>query len=192
MNFGASSNSARRRTKNGEAEWSSYRNLKMAIFSRRRLHMMFATLASLMTDAQSKDLLKRLENTDTSSALAAEIELGLLWAISEVADIDLQPKLESKRRPEAFSKSLFRSGSTFIEITAVSDDSFSDRDKMERAANIIAQYADGIRKTAGRHLYFNFLEQSGHKNGKFFRKRSIKSDFFLTIDLKKNSKRLDR
>jgi hypothetical protein len=136
-----------------------------------------------ITLEQANDLVSRLESDDTTAALAAEIELGLLWGLSQVTDVDLHPKLASKRRPEAFCPSLFPSGPAYIEITAVSDDSFSDRDKMERAANIICQFANSCRSGSGSHLYFRFAESSGYAAGRYDRKRHITSGFRLTSEL---------
>src|ERR1700730_10741923 len=111
----------------------------MPVFSRRRLQAMLDTIGPMMTVGQANDLLNRLETDDTTPALAAEIELGLLWGLSQVTTVDLHPDLASRRQPEAFCASLFQSGPAYVEVTAVSDESFSDRDKMERAANIISQ-----------------------------------------------------
>lgn len=156
----------------------------MAIFARRRLQDMLDGIGPLMNDGQANDLLKRIEHRDVTSALAAEVELGLLWAISKVTKTELHPELHStKRKPEAFCPSLFPSGPAYIEITAVSDDTFSDRDKMERAANIISQFANRIRKGSGKHLYFQFTEKSGYEAGKYRRFRRITSTFKLASTL---------
>ena len=130
---------------------------------------------------QAKDLLNRLENRDVTAALAAEVELSLLWAINSVTKTQLHPELSTtKRRPEAYCAELFPSAPAYIEVTAVSDDTFSDRDKMERAANIISQLANRVRKGSSKHLYFRFSEKSGYQNGKYGRFRCITSDFQIT------------
>jgi hypothetical protein len=137
-------------------------------------------IGQLLDQPQAKDLLNRLENRDVGSALAAEVELGLLWAINSVTKTQLHPELPTtKRRPEAFCPELFPSAPSYIEISAVSDDTFSDRDKMERAANIISQFANRLRKGSGSHLYFRFNEESGYQNGKYQRFRCITSNFRL-------------
>ena len=157
----------------------------MSIFARRRLQHMLDEIGHRLRDAQINDLLTRLEHRDVGPALAAEFELGLLWAISSVTETDLHPKLVgSPRRPEAFCPRLFPSGPAFVEITAVSDDSFSDRDKMERAANIISQFTESIRKGSSKHLYFQFTEKSSYENGRYQRFRRIKKTFELTPPLR--------
>jgi hypothetical protein len=153
----------------------------MPIFARRRLQNMLGGVGPKMDAAMLGDLIKRLENVDTSSALAAEAELGLLWAISNVTDTEPHPVLPgTKKVPEAFCAKLFPSGPAYIEITAISDDTFSDRDKMERAANIISQFSDQVRKASSGHLYFQFTEGSAYQKGKYRRYRRITSDFKLT------------
>lgn len=138
-------------------------------------------IGPLLSNNQATDLLKRLENRDVRTALAAEVELGLLWAIGKVTETQLHPELSgTKRRPEAFCLKLFPSAPAYIEVTAVSDDTFSDRDKMERAANIISQFANSVRKGSGEHLRFRFKENRGYENGKYRRYRCIKSAFKLT------------
>ncbi len=151
------------------------------IFSRRRLQNMLDGIGPILDRPQAKDLLNRLENRDVTAALAAEVELSLLWAINSVTKTQLHPELSTtKRRPEAYCAELFPSAPAYIEVTAVSDDTFSDRDKMERAANIISQLANRVRKGSSKHLYFRFSEKSGYQNGKYGRFRCITSDFQIT------------
>jgi hypothetical protein len=57
---------------------------------------------------------------------------------------------------------------------------------MERAANIISQFANHSRKGSGKHLYFRFSEQSGYENGKYQRFRCITPTFRLTPALEKH------
>jgi len=54
---------------------------------------------------------------------------------------------------------------------------------MERAANIILQFADRVRKSTSPHLHFQFNEKSGYESGKYQRFRRITSDFQLTAPL---------
>jgi len=70
------------------------------IFTRRRLQDMLDGIGPLLDDSQTTDLLKRLEGNDVTAALAAELELGLLWALSRVSETQLHPELPTtKRRP---------------------------------------------------------------------------------------------
>lgn len=145
---------------------------------------MLNDLGSLMTEIQARDLLKRLEHVESKSALAAEIELGLLWALAQVSTVILHPEIGTGRRPEALADNLFPTKKTYVEITAVSDDTFSDKDKMNRAANIICNYADQLRKSSSKNLYFQFVTRREIEKGKSRRYRSISSKFQLTPEIK--------
>lgn len=157
----------------------------MPVFARRRLQKMLDDLGPLLSEVKAKDLLARLEHKQAKDALAAEVELGLLWCIQQVADLEIDPVLKtSKSRPDAFSKNLFGSGPAVIEITALSDDSFSGKTDMERTADIICQFANTIRKGVGAQLHFQFLEVSYYDKGRYHRKRRVTKDFALTGDLR--------
>ena len=68
-----------------------------------------------------------------------------------VADLQIDPVLDSSARPDALSHKLFGSaGPAIIEITALSDDVFSGETDMERAANIVCQFANRVRRGFGR------------------------------------------
>lgn len=146
-----------------------------------------------MDNQKSNDLLKRLEHKDTNSALAAEAELSVLWAISRVAHMEPEPELPySGRRPDAYSDDLFSSGPAVIEIRALSDDSFSGKEAMDRTANIISGFADQLRKGAGEHLYFEFNERIYYTNdsnlrglsSQFHRERCVDPNFNLDDEIK--------
>lgn len=156
----------------------------MSIFARRRLQAMLNDLAPRLSTANAADLLARLEHKLTQSALAAEFELALLWAIASVADLQIAPEFpDSQKRPDALSADLFRSGPAVIEITALSDDTFSGQADMDRAANIMSQFSDRTRKGASKHLYFEFQAEFSHKGGHHQRMRRITKDFALTAAL---------
>ena len=142
---------------------------------------MLDALSPLMPRTKTNDLLARLESKNAKSALAAEVELGLLWAISHVAHLEIEPTLAgSSSRPDAFSRDLFAGRPAVIEITAISDDTFSGEIQMERAANIIGQFANRERKGAAAHLHFEFLEENRQQKGYRRRVRRITTDFKLT------------
>ena len=151
----------------------------MPIFARRRLSSMMRDLSGHLATAKLNELSSRLDHSDTNTALAAEAELSVLWAISRVAHIVPEPELpRTSRRPDAQSSNLFASGTSVVEIRALSDDSFSGREGMARTANIIAAYADRLRKGAGKHLYFEFNERS-YWTTRFHRERCIDPAFEL-------------
>ena len=65
----------------------------MPVFARRRLQSMLDGLAPLLSLVKAKDILKRLEHKNAKDALAAEVELGLLWSINQVAHLEIEPVL---------------------------------------------------------------------------------------------------
>jgi hypothetical protein len=154
----------------------------MPIFSRRRLQSMLNELEPHLTVAAQADLLARLEHKNTKDALAAEFEMALLWGMARVAAIQVAPKF-ANNRPDAMSANLFASAPALIEITALSDDTFSGQVDMDRAANIIAQFADRIRKGAGKHLYFEFQEANSFDGERFQRIRRVTPNFKLNLAL---------
>jgi hypothetical protein len=138
-------------------------------------------LAPLLSLAKAKDILRRLEHKNAKDALAAEIELGLLWGINQVAHLEIEPALPgSPARPDAFSRDLFARKQAVIEITAISDDTFSGQADMDRAANIISQFATRVRKGAAANLHFHFMEGSRQEKGRRKRVRRITPAFRLT------------
>ena len=157
----------------------------MPIFSRRRLQSMLVELSNHLDTRQKASIVTRIEHRNTKTALAAEAELSLLWAISRVAHLEVEPQIpNSSRRPDASSSDLFPSAPAIIEIRALSDDSFSGKEAMDRTANIIAAFADGIRKGAGKHLYFTFNERT-YWDRRFHRERCVTMDFKLTLAIER-------
>ncbi len=152
----------------------------MPIFARRQLNLMLNELSETIGLSKCSELLKLLESVNTIEALAAEAELSILWAVSKVADITVEPTLpNSSRRPDAFSKSLFASSNVVIEIRALSDDNFSGKEAMDRTANIIVGFANQIRKGTGDHLFFEFSERS-YWDRRYHRNRCVDPKFELT------------
>ncbi|MCH2273798.1 hypothetical protein [Thalassospira sp.] len=136
----------------------------------------------LFEDSKLKNLISDLELPDTKKSLAAEAELAILWGLSKVAHIDPEPKLpNSARRPDCFSKDLFPSSPAVIEIRAVSDESFSGEQHMQRTANIVVNFCNFISKQSGEYLYFEFRNQSYYdKFHRFQRVRCIDPEFNLS------------
>jgi hypothetical protein len=154
------------------------------IFGRRKLQHMINELGPYLTRSKAVDLLKRIENKDPDQALPAEYELALAWAVSKIADIEIDRSCGS-RTPDIFSRNLLKSGPLVAEVAALSDDPFSGESLMRRAANIINSVAERIVKEAPQHLHFEFLEENGylpadrHSNGltRYFRRRCITRKF---------------
>ncbi|MBX3491041.1 hypothetical protein [Parvibaculum sp.] len=137
-------------------------------------------LLTQIAPAKLNALVALLDNKRPKAALAAEAELSLLWAISRVAHIEVEPKLpNSSHRPDVFSRDLFVSTNCVVEIRALSDDSFSGQEAMDHTAEIVANYADRFQKRASDHLYFEFADRS-YWDTKFRRERCVDPNFELS------------
>ena len=152
----------------------------MPIFSRRRLQAMLNDMRPLLVAKKKQaDLLGRLRDRRPEQVLGAEMELALLWGIKQVADIEIEPSLpHSTSIPEGYSKSLLGAPS-YIEITALSDGDLSGEKDMQRAAQKITSFSNSVKKGAGNFFYYSFHEVNGWREGKYFRRRCISSDFEL-------------
>lgn len=64
----------------------------MPLFARRRLQSMLAEIALHLDDAKARDLVRRLEDKRVDQVLPAEMELALLWALSRVGEIHIEPE----------------------------------------------------------------------------------------------------
>jgi hypothetical protein len=116
--------------------------------------------------------------------LSAELELGLLWSLKQVAEIEIAPVIpNSASRPDAFSANLFPRAPAYVEITALSDDTFSGQVAMTRTANIISQFSERLRKGSSKHLYFEFQEHRYYDNGRYHRVRGVSGNFQLAPPL---------
>ncbi len=176
--------------------YSSHRNLcaaaGMPIIPRRRLQLMLDELGPWLTKAKALDLIGRIDNEDPDQAIPAEYELSLQWAVSRIAELEIDPDFGG-RTPDILTDDLFPQQSTVIEVTAISDEPLSGEGAMERTANIINQFADRVRPKASKHLHYTFQETSGYKPAKlkvpfgpfthqsqYYRKRLTSWKFSLT------------
>lgn len=60
---------------------------------------MLTELSALLDSEKFEDIKARLSHSDTKTALAAEGELSVLWAISRVAHLEPEPLLPNGHRP---------------------------------------------------------------------------------------------
>lgn len=152
----------------------------MPIFTRRRLQAMLDELALSTGVSKLKDLRSRLENKRVEQSLPAEMELSILWALSKLGSIEVEPKWYENRRPDACTKKLFEGRPCAVEITAISDARLSQEEDMRRVARRLCELANKIRKGQGKHLHFQFGEESGYADGGYVRRRKIDKDFAPT------------
>lgn len=145
---------------------------------------MIDDLRPALSTGKANDILARLSDTRPEQALGAEMELGLLWGIRQVADMDVEPAMPgSSKRPEAFSAGLFGTPA-YIEITTLSDGKLSGEADMRRAAKKIAGFANTVKRGCGKYLFFTFREIRYWEANRYTRKHGVTSEFALGEQLK--------
>lgn len=153
----------------------------MPIFARRRIQKMLDDIQPKIQAGKAKDLLRRLENKRPEQALPAEAELALLWALDGATSVEIEPEWKGKScRVEAIAHDLFVNQPAAIEITAISDFSFSGKEAMNQVAEKFVKLANSFRKKSGKHLFFEFASSSGYENGQFQRVRHVVPKYNLT------------
>lgn len=141
---------------------------------------MLNELAPLLGSLKANELCRKLNGRDTNQVLPTEMELALLWALSKVGHLEIEPEwFGTGRLPDAYSEALFRGRTAFVEIAALSDVSLSGEKHMRRAARLISGFANEISTKAGQHLFFRFAEEAGYENRTYFRRRRVSSNFHL-------------
>jgi hypothetical protein len=151
----------------------------MPVLTRRRLQSMLNDLSGQMDLAKLSDMRARLESKRVDQALPAEMELAVLWALSKLGDIEIEPEWFGARRPDAYSESLFSPTPCAVEVTAISDARLSQEDEMRRISARLCEFANTVRKGYGKHLRLFFAEEHGYTTAGYMRRRKIDRDFAL-------------
>lgn len=141
---------------------------------------MLDDLAPLVDASKLSDLKARLENKRPSQAVPAEFELGVLWALSTMGEIEVEPEWYGARCPDAYTEYLFEGRPCAVEVTAISDARLSQEDDMRRVATRLCEVANWFRKGLGRHLHFQFAETRGYTEKGYVRRRLVEKDFVPT------------
>lgn len=153
----------------------------MPIFARRRLQAMLADIAPRLDDSKTRDLVRRLENKRVDQVLPAEMELGLLWALSRIGDLEIEPAWwESANRPDASSKVLIPGETSVIEIAAPNDNAIGGEEAMDAVALRFSAAASQVRRGVGDYLYYSFGQESGYDEGIYYRRRLVPLDYELS------------
>jgi hypothetical protein len=127
------------------------------IFSRRRLQAMIDDLAPYLDDRKARDIIGRLENKRVEQCLPAEMELGLIWAVSQLGPVDIEPYWWADgKAPDLVTEALFPGVDAVIEVLSVDDNSLSGEDAMLRIARQFTLVANKTIKGSGAYLYFEF------------------------------------
>ena len=138
---------------------------------------MLDDLSDRMDLAKRSDIRARLESKRVEQALPAEMELGVLWALSKLGDLEIEPEWFGTRRPDAYSEYLFAPSPCAVEVRAISDARLSQEDDMRRIAARLCGFANSVRKGHGKHLHFTFGEESGYTAKGYVRRRRLDPDF---------------
>jgi len=157
----------------------------MPIFGRRQLQRMLDELGPWLTVGKAKDLLKRLDSREPNQALPAEYELGITWAVSKIAMLEIDRSM-GNRTPDIYSPDLLKGGPLFADVAAIDDVSLSGIATMRRARNIINSTCSEIRKGSAEHLHYRFGEESGYApspkakgKSKRYRRRLVSRSFVM-------------
>lgn len=157
----------------------------MPLFTRRRLQSMLNEISPLVTKEKARDLLGRLEAKRIEQVLPAEMELGLLWALSGIGKIDIEPQWWADGfRPDAYTEALVPGEPAVVEIAAHNDNEISGERAMDRVAQKMSAFANSVHRGLGTYLFFSFREESGYKDGRYFRRRLTPPDYELSNQAK--------
>lgn len=144
----------------------------MPLFTRRRLQAMLNEISPLLDEKKARDLLARLEKNKVDQALPAEMELAIIWALSLLGDLDIEPEWwGDDKRPDTYTEHLVEGHPAIVEIAAPSDNAISGEEAMDGVAVRIGDLASSFEKGLGDYLYYRFAEESGYEKGKYFRRR---------------------
>ncbi|MFN3835055.1 MAG: hypothetical protein ACK4NO_04040 [Glycocaulis sp.] len=156
----------------------------MAIFARRRITKMLADIEPKLSGPKRANFVRELEDSTARVALAAECELAVLWALGSLDQtLVIEPDdVAGDKRPDGVLSDLFMGEATVVEITAISDQNMARQDKVDRAANIIINYCNSVKRGSGEHLSFMFGEKREY--GKWWVDRTpfVLDEFSLTED----------
>lgn len=152
----------------------------MPHFTRRRLQSMLNDIAPLIDRSKANDLLARLEKNKVDQALPAEMELAILWALSRIGELDIEPEWWGDlKRPDAYTEHLVKGEPSVIEIAAPNDNGISGEEAMDGVAVRICECASRVQRGLGDFLYFRFSEESGYDRGVYYRRRLAPASYEL-------------
>lgn len=168
----------------------------MVYFSFRQQQYMLDGVDYLLIPQKRKDIVRRLNNKRPEQVFGAEMELAISYGYSNDWDTELEPVwYPGNKKPDIYVEGFFDKPA-FVEITAISDESISDRKVMRAASQKIAQYVNKLRKGRGKYLYFNFQENSGYRlsgpgphhpvfpQKEYYRERLVSKNFELCDQFK--------
>lgn len=157
----------------------------MPIFGRRRIQKMLNDLSPVLAEEKVADLINRIENKEIDQSLPGEMELGLIWAISQIGPAEIEPHWYGiSGLPDAFSEHLIPGHETIVEVTALSDAALPADQGMRNASRKISHEANRVRKGYGRRLSYYFYEETKWANGESLRWVCVPRNLTLTPYIK--------
>lgn len=142
---------------------------------------MLNELALHIDERKARDILNRLEKNKVDQALPAEMELAVLWALSRIGKLEVEPDWwDDEKRPDAYTEHLIIGEPAAIEIAVHSDNSISGEQAMDGVAIRIGEFASSLEKGLGDHLHYFFAEESGYNSGSYFRRRLAPINYKLS------------
>jgi hypothetical protein len=154
-------------------------NSPMPMFTRRRLQAMLDESHNFLGEGKRRDLVARLGSKQTMQILGAEGELAMIWAVSRLGPVEVEPEWWGIKHPDILSGFLFKGEEAAIEIKCVSDGPIAGEGAMRRAVKKITDYANQIRPGTGRYLHFQFAEESSYSASGYRRRRNVGNNFEL-------------
>lgn len=144
----------------------------MAIFGRRQIQRMLDDLGTRITASKRRMLIGQLNSSLPVHCLGAEYELSLNWCVMQLAELEVDRKLDHFT-PDTYSPDFLQSGPLLADIFVVEDESLSGNDAMKASSQAIAEEAERIRPGSGQHLRFHFGERNFYvaEGGKSVHKR---------------------
>lgn len=152
----------------------------MALFSRRRLQSLIEETATILSDSQMREFVRRL-NKIRADYLSVEWELALLAAFRKLGNVTYEPSLGGLRKPDILY-STEDSGVTFAaDIVAISDRSLQQRNPVNKLQERLAAEITAANIESG-----NFLIQVGDtlpRRGLWLRSTPVRLKLPLAEDL---------
>jgi len=131
----------------------------------------------------ARSVLKRLEDKRIDQVLPAEMELALIWALSRLGDVEVEPEWwGDEKRPDAYTEALVWGEPAAVEIAAPSDNALSGEEAMDRIALAVSGIANKARRGIADFFYYRFQEEMGYENGQYFRRRLVPDNHGLSAE----------
>lgn len=146
---------------------------------------MLDDLALSSGEEKARDLIGRIESKKIEQALPAEMELAIVWGISQLGPSEVEPAWYGlSSLPDVFSEHLVPGFETIVDVAALSDAELPADKGMRNASRKLSHEANSVRRGFGRHLSYYFLEETVSSGRDSLRRVKVPVDLVLTPALK--------